>query len=121
LYRVRIKLDERLIGSMPESVGAEVVAAHQERERSFQGRLLATRSASHPLGDRPTVVLSRGDQRNEGREGVHQALAQLSTNSRHSVIAGTGHEIHLFEPAAVILAINDVLQAVREKTPLPRR
>jgi pimeloyl-ACP methyl ester carboxylesterase len=121
LYRVRIKLDERLIGSMPESVGPEVVAAHQERERSFLGRLMTTRSAPHPLGDRPTVVLSRGDERSEGREGVHQALAQLSTNSRHSVIIGAGHEIHLFEPAAVILAINDVLQAVREKTPLSRR
>jgi pimeloyl-ACP methyl ester carboxylesterase len=120
-YRIRIKLDERLIASMPESVSPEVVAAHQERERSFLGRLMATRSTAHPFGDRPTVVLSRGDERNEGRESVHRALAQLSTNSRHSVITGAGHEIHLFEPTAVIQAITDVLLAVREKTPLSRR
>jgi hypothetical protein len=48
-------------------------------------------------------------------------VAKLSTNSRYSIVAGAGHEIHLFEPAAVVLAIRDVLGAVRDKTALPAR
>lgn len=48
-------------------------------------------------------------------------MAKLSTNSRYSIVAGAGHEIHLFEPAAVVLAIRDVLGAVRDKTALPAR
>ena len=60
-------------------------------------------------------MLSRGDEANAAREAVHAALARLSTSSRHSVVAGAGHEIHLFEPAAVIQAVTDVLRAVRGK------
>jgi pimeloyl-ACP methyl ester carboxylesterase len=67
------------------------------------------------------VVLSRGDERDAGREAVHLALAHLSTNSRHSVVAGAGHEIHVFEPAAVAQAITDVLHAIRSSTQLPPR
>jgi lactoylglutathione lyase len=44
---------------------------------------------------------------------------QLQSNSRHSVVAGAGHEIHLFEPAAVIQGVTDVLQAIRDKAKLP--
>ena len=85
-------------------------------------RLLATRSAaSPPLGDRPTVVLTRGDEKNFDREASHAALAALSTNSRHRVIAGAGHEIHLFEPAAVVQAIQDVVSSVRTNTPLRKQ
>ena len=67
------------------------------------------------------MVLTRGDERNKGRESVHVALAGLSTNSRHSMVAGAGHEIHLFQPSAVITAIADVVRAVREKSALPSR
>ncbi len=98
LYQQRILLDERLIASAPDTMTPEQIGQYQEGERAFLARLLATRSAGTPFGDRPTVVLSRGDERNEGREGVHAALARLSSNSRHSVIAGAGHEIHLFQP-----------------------
>lgn len=121
LYEVRVRLDEQLIASTPDSVSAEVVATSQESERAFLARLLATRKTPHPLGSRPTVVLTRGDERNEGREAVHAALAGLSTNSRHSIVAGAGHEIHLFDPPAVITAIADVVRAVREKSVLPPR
>jgi quinohemoprotein ethanol dehydrogenase len=121
LYKVRIMLDERLIASVPDTVAADVVASAQEAERAFLARLLASRSPAHPLGDRPTVVLSRGDEKNEAREKVHANLAALSTNSRHSVVAGSGHEIHLFEPATVVQGITDVLQAIRGRTRLPPR
>jgi pimeloyl-ACP methyl ester carboxylesterase len=122
LYRVRILLDERLIAAAPDTVTPEIIATSQESERAYLARLLASRSASpHPLGDRPTVVLTRGDEKNADREASHAALAALSTNSRHSVIAGAGHEIHLFQPAAVVQAIDDVVSSVRTKMPLPRR
>ena len=110
LYQVRIKIDERLIASAPDTVPAQVVASSQERERAMLARLLATRSAAQPFGDRPTVVLSRGDERNAGREAVHATLAQLSSRGRHAVIEGAGHEIHLFQPEAVIQAIIEVVK-----------
>ena len=122
LYAQRIKLDERLIASVPSVMMPDAIATAQERERALLARLLASRSAMpHPLGGRPTVVLSRGDDPNPEREAVHAALAQLSTNSRHSVVARAGHEIHLFEPSAVVQAVADVLAAIRNKTPLPQR
>ncbi len=122
LYEIRVKLDEKLIAATPDTVPAAVVGASQETERAFLARLKATRTDNpHPLGDRPTVVLSRSDDPNADREAVHAALARLSTNARHSIVAGSGHEIHLFQPAAVIQAIADVVKAVREKTPLPPR
>jgi pimeloyl-ACP methyl ester carboxylesterase len=121
LYRVRVQLDERLIASVPDSVSADIVGASQESERAFLARLLATRKTQFPLGSRPTVVLTRGDEPNAGREASHAALAQLSSNSRHSIVAGSGHEIHLFQPSAVIGAIADVVRAVRERTALPAR
>jgi pimeloyl-ACP methyl ester carboxylesterase len=122
LYAQRIKLDERLIASVPSIMMPDAIAAAQERERALLARLLASRSATpHPLGDRPTVVLSRGDDPNAEREAVHAALAGLSTNSRHSIVPHAGHEIHLFEPRAVIQAVADVLEAIRSKTPLPQR
>jgi pimeloyl-ACP methyl ester carboxylesterase len=121
LYRVRLLLDERLIASVPETVTPEVIGASQEAERALLSRLLATRSASSPpLGHRPTVVLTRGDEKNADREASHAALAALSTDARHAVIAGAGHEIHLFQPAAVVQAIRDVVSSVRTKRPLKR-
>ena len=122
LHRTRIALDERLIASIPDTVPPEPIAAARESERARLARLLSARRASaHPLGDRPIVVLSRGDEVNADREAAHAALAGLSTNSRHSVVKGAGHEIHLFEPAVVVQAIADVAQAIRDRQPLPRR
>jgi pimeloyl-ACP methyl ester carboxylesterase len=122
VYRQRVLLDERLIASVPATLMPEWIGAFQERERLLLASLLASRKASsHPFGERPTVVLSRGSERSNDREASHGAVAKLSTNARHSIIAGAGHEIHLFEPAAVVLAIRDVLQAVRDKAALPAR
>jgi pimeloyl-ACP methyl ester carboxylesterase len=121
LYQQRLLLDERLIASAPESITPEQIGAYQESERAFLAALLATRTAGTPFGDRPTVVLSRGSDRNPEREAGHAAIAALSTNSRFSVIADAGHEIHLFQPAAVIAAVSDVIDAVRQKSRLPSR
>jgi pimeloyl-ACP methyl ester carboxylesterase len=109
LYQQRLLLDERLVASGPETVTREQQFRVQEYERAMLARLLATRKGPLPFGDRPTVVLTRGDERHADRERVHADLAKLSSRSRHAVIAGAGHEIHLFDPAAVAAAIREVL------------
>jgi hypothetical protein len=97
----------------------EAIAMLRENERALLARLLATRAdGAQPLGERPTIVLSRGDERDGEREAVHAALASLSSNSRHSVVAGAGHEIHLFEPRVVVRAIADVVGAIRTRARL---
>jgi len=121
LYQQRLAADERLVASQPSTLTPEAIFRLRDRERARLAGLLASRKAGTPFGDRPTVVLSRGDERDQGREGSHAAVAKLSTNSRHTVIVGSGHEIHLFQPPAVIQAINDVLESVARKTPLTPR
>jgi len=118
LYKQRLLLDERLIASTPATLTPEQIGRYQEQERAMLAALLATRKTGTPFGDRPTIVLSRGDERNAEREDVHAQLAKLSTNSRHTVIGGAGHEIHLFHPRAVINAVNDVLEAIAKKSQL---
>jgi pimeloyl-ACP methyl ester carboxylesterase len=99
-----------------------MIASSGEQERARLSRLMTLRAAQpHPLGDRPVVVLTRGVDVGDGLRETHAKLAALSTNSRHSVIADAGHEIHLFEPGAVIQAIRDVVDAVRTKKQLPAR
>jgi pimeloyl-ACP methyl ester carboxylesterase len=116
LYDLRVRLDMKLIASVPDTVSPEAVAAFRENERAELARLLEQRSKDpHPLGDLPTVVLSRGVESPADLQESHAGLARLSTNSRHAVVAGAGHEIHLFEPAAVVQAIQDVVTAVRGK------
>ena len=118
LYKQRLILDERLIASFPETLTPEQLGRIQEHERQFLAGLLATRKSGTPFGNRPTIVLSRGNERDQGREAVHKALANLSTNSRHTVVSGSGHEVHLFQPRAVVNAINDVLEAIAKKSQL---
>ncbi|MCI0388677.1 MAG: alpha/beta hydrolase [Acidobacteria bacterium] len=122
LYELRIKLDTRLIASVPESIPYEAVVATAEIERARLAKLKKVRTAQpHPLGDRPIVVLTRGVGSDQAVRDVHARLAGLSTNSRHTVVADAGHEIHLFQPGAVIQAIRDVSEAFRSKKPLPAR
>ena len=108
LYQHRLLLDQKLIASSPDTVTREQQFRFREYERAMLARLKATRAAPTPFGDRPTVVLTRGDEPNPDRESVHAALAKLSSRSRHAVIAGAGREIHLFHPAAVSDAIREV-------------
>ncbi|HSL70996.1 MAG TPA: alpha/beta hydrolase, partial [Longimicrobiales bacterium] len=121
-YELRVKLDRRLIASVPDTLTPEFIAEFRETERARLARLLQLRARNAaPLGDRPTVVLSRGIESGAELQATHAALAGLSTNARHTVVPGAGHEIHLFEPIAVVQAIADVASAVRNKTRLPPR
>lgn len=109
LYQQRLLLDAKLIASQPDTLTPDEIFRVRDAERAALARLLAQRKAGTPFGDRPTVVLSRGSERDADREKSHADLAKLSTNGRHRVVAGAGHEIHLFDPPAVIQAIRDAL------------
>jgi pimeloyl-ACP methyl ester carboxylesterase len=122
LYELRVRLDRRLIDSIPESVPHEAVVAWAEQERAGLAKLKEM-SAAKPdaLGGRPLVVLTRGVDSSPEQRDVHASLARLSSTSRHTVVAGSGHEIHLFQPEAVIQAIRDVVEAQGTKKQLPAR
>lgn len=115
LYDVRVKIDQRLIDSFPPSVPAEVVRESSEGQWAGLARLLESRTDQRaPIRTTPSIVLTRGEGTKTGLAESHADVARLSTNSRHAVVAGAGHEIHLFVPAAVTRAIQDVVTAARE-------
>ena len=118
LYKQRLLLDERLIALMPATLTPEQLLGYQESERVFLASLLATRKAGQPFGNRPTIVLARGADPNQQREESQRLIANLSSNSRFTVVAGVGHEIHLFQPRAVVNAIKDVVESAIKKTQL---
>jgi pimeloyl-ACP methyl ester carboxylesterase len=118
LYQLRIKLDQRLIDSFPPTVSADIVRESSEGQRDALAKLLASRNGGNlPLRDRPVVVLTRGDLKGDAQA----LLSRLSTNSRQTVVADAGHEIHLFAPSVVVQAIHDVAMAAGQQRPLPQR
>jgi pimeloyl-ACP methyl ester carboxylesterase len=122
LYQLRIKIDQRLIASIPASVPADVVRESSEWQRAALARLLESRGRDdNPMRSVPVVVLTRGQNMGQGLAEVHAGLARLSTNSRHEIVSAAGHEIHLFTPATVVRAIEDVSMAARERRPLAPR
>jgi len=85
------------------------------------------------LGDMPLVVLSAENSWETWDEsnpavarfnrsylpvwiGMHDALAHLSSRGVHRIIKGSGHEIQLEMPQAVIDAVDEVLRQVRTPT-----
>jgi pimeloyl-ACP methyl ester carboxylesterase len=120
LYHLRIKLDQRLIDSFPSTVSPDIVRESSEGERAALAKLLEGRNKPDaPIVNRPLVVLTRGQS--NGPVESHSRLAGLSKNSRQTVVSGAGHEIHLFAPSVVVQAIQDVVTAVRQQSPLARR
>ncbi len=86
------------------------------------------------LGDRPLVVLTAGKA--SPMPGVSDSvlaefydtwvalqteLAALSTNSIHRVVEGSSHYIHEDSPDAVVEAIGQVVESVRQGTRLDHR
>jgi pimeloyl-ACP methyl ester carboxylesterase len=112
LYERRVALEERLIASLSGVVPHEIVLESAEADRVRLGGLLKGRTRN-PLGDLPLIVLTRGVDSSADLVASHRELASLSTNSRHIVVEGAGHEIHLYQPQAVVDAIREVVEAVR--------
>ena len=113
LYEIRVKLEQRLIDSIPPTVPADVVRDVNEGNRAALARLRDSRTMPDaPIATVPLVALTRGD----GPAANHAALAKLSARGRHIVVAGAAHEIHLSDPATVVQAINDVIDATARST-----
>jgi pimeloyl-ACP methyl ester carboxylesterase len=81
-------------------------------------------SRKYPLGDMPLIVLTRGiageDERAnrqllEDHDRLQIDLVSLSSNSKQIIAKQSGHHIQLEEPALVVDAIKQVVNAVRRK------
>jgi pimeloyl-ACP methyl ester carboxylesterase len=121
IFALRVKLDARLIAAVPDTVLPQFIATYQEADRALLAKLLRLKAGrEHPLGELPLIVLTRGVDSPADLRSTHAALAQLSTNSRHIVVEGSDHEIHLFEPEVVSRAITDVVAAAARVARLPR-
>jgi pimeloyl-ACP methyl ester carboxylesterase len=114
LYKLRVDLERRLIASDSSQPvpHATVVEAVEGQRAAFAELQQARQARPDEFAGRPIVALSRGNAPTELRQ-AHAALAAASKSGRHAVIAGAGHEIQLFQPAAVVEAIEEVLASVR--------
>ena len=90
-------------------------------EPEERAALLATLHTT-PLGDRPVIVLTRGnpvyagdlrEQRQRERNEQQQDLVRLSTHGEQVVVPGSDHEIQLDAPDIVVRAIRDVMSRVK--------
>jgi pimeloyl-ACP methyl ester carboxylesterase len=82
------------------------------------------------LGAMPLVVLSTENTWNTGTPAgvrfsrsyskvwiaLHEALARLSSRGVHRIIKGSGHQIQLDKPQAVIDAVDEVLRQLHAET-----
>jgi pimeloyl-ACP methyl ester carboxylesterase len=123
LQAVRLWLDVRLWKKWdPAKAGPESnVSWRKEFLREFEE---TDAGRKHPLGELPVVVLSSGpiasESERQSRNGAAARLDFLSSNSVHVTAAGSGHEIHLYQPDLVVQALVRGLSAVRNRVPLPR-
>ena len=77
-----------------------------------------------PLGKLPVIVISSNpvssDSLRYSREGAAARLDFLSSNSLHIHASGSGHEIHLYQPDQVILALKIAVMALRKSISLTK-
>lgn len=85
-------------------------------------------AATRPLGDLPLLVLEAGgkdpDNLDETQQGMAELwsslqgeLAALSTNSTHTVVAGSGHSIQNDQPEVVIEAVGSIISQSSRSSP----
>ncbi|RPI55187.1 MAG: alpha/beta hydrolase [Acidobacteria bacterium] len=109
------------VQKLPEEV-LPAVQEHWSNPKAFRGmwqHLAALPSASAEMmrgidafGDMPLIVLSAG-RRHPRWLAADASLARSSTNGRHLVSPGSGHWVHLDDPALVVQVIRDVVMQVR--------
>jgi pimeloyl-ACP methyl ester carboxylesterase len=122
LQAVRLWLDIRLWErSDPAKVTPDsLLSWRQEFLREFDE---TDGGKKPPLQDLPIVVLTSvpaaTEEQRRTRDGAAARLDVLSSNTVHVVAAGSGHEIHLYQPDRVVQAILRALAGVREHIPSP--
>jgi hypothetical protein len=85
-------------------------------EYAVAGRSASEAGALTTLGEKPLVVLTAEQGNSPGWLPQQEALATLSTNSRHDIVAGSTHQSltdNAAHAAVVSSAIVDVVEAVR--------
>ena len=110
------------VGKMPHEVWP-AIRAHWSRPTSFltmaryvaalpeSARQVGVEVGAAPPWPFPLVVLTGG--RSESNRERHRVLTARSRHGTHTVVADTGHWIHLDAPAAVVEAITTVVTRAR--------
>jgi pimeloyl-ACP methyl ester carboxylesterase len=125
LQEMRLWLDERLQEKY-DSLPADPISMLSWR-KEFLREFKESDSAkpNFPLGKLPIVVVSSEPKENDSlrysREGAAARLDYLSSNTLHISATGSGHEIHLYQPDAVVSALKQIILSVRKGVPLATR
>jgi len=84
-----------------------------------------SKAKKNPLGNVPLIVLSRGEFDYPGPNGAmlvqeHKSqqarMAELSSRGKQVTVPNSGHEIQLYAPEAVVIAIREVVITDRSST-----
>jgi L-ascorbate metabolism protein UlaG (beta-lactamase superfamily)/pimeloyl-ACP methyl ester carboxylesterase len=118
LLKTRVTFETRLFKSMIANEPAQMAEIVEGTRVTMVELHQASANGARPLGHRPLVVLTAENGRDPRFTALEAKLTRLSANSSQRIVAGSGSEIHLFEPGAVIRATQDVVSAVRSGAPL---
>ena len=120
LLTTRVTFESRLFKAMA-ATDPDQFLDMLERQRAALARLHeASDHRLPPLGNRPLIVLTAEQSPDPQAKSLQATLVSLSTNSARRLVPKSGAEIHLYEPSAVIRAIQDVVDAARRGSPVPR-
>jgi pimeloyl-ACP methyl ester carboxylesterase len=76
-----------------------------------------TKAQTNPLGTKPLVVISTNYDSPEYRE-LQAQLLRLSRDARQVIAEHSTHMVIVDQPETIVTAIDDVLQSIRNRTPL---
>jgi pimeloyl-ACP methyl ester carboxylesterase len=121
LQKVRLWLDVRLWEESDPSKAVPEPLLSWRRE--FLTEFDATDAGKKPpLGAIPVVVIASDaaapESARRSRDEAGPRLDYLSSNTVHITAAGSGHEIHLYQPDRVIQGLLQAVSAVRTGRPL---
>jgi len=121
LQKVRLWLDVRLWErSDPSNAVPELLLSWR---KEFLTEFDETDAGKKPpLGTLPVVVIASDPAASESarlsRDAAGPRLDYLSANTVHITAAGSGHEIHLYQPNRVVEGVLQAVSAVRTGRPL---
>jgi len=121
LHKVRLWLDVRLWEESDPSKAVPEPLLSWRKE--FLTEFDATDAGKKPpLGALPVVVIASDpaapESARRSRDAAGPRLDYLSSNTVHITAAGSGHEIHLYQPDRVIQGVLQAVSAVRTGRPL---
>jgi pimeloyl-ACP methyl ester carboxylesterase len=121
LQKIRLWLDVRLWEESDPSKAVPEALLSWRRE--FLTEFDATDAGKRPpLGALPVVVIASDpaapESARRSRDAAGPRLDYLCSNTVHLTAAGSGHEIHLYQPDRVIQGLLQAVSAVRTGRPL---